>query len=225
MKTLRENFNGMVICFFELVIGILLLINPIGFTTGIIMTGGGLLVLSGLVNCIRYFRAEVREAARGQYLTKGLVAVIAGVFCIYNTEWFLVTFSALTVIYGVVVLLASVEKIQLCLDMLRLKKRKWYLAAISAVISLVCAVLILKNPFSSSAIIWIIAGVSLILEAFFDLFTLVVNWKRTEEKKSQEESDGKIVETENTQEDAEKTESDESIKMEDIGQSDISSDN
>lgn len=206
MKTLRENFNGMVICLFELVIGILLLINPIGFTTGIIMTGGGLLILSGLVNCIRYFRAEVREAARGQYLTKGLVAVIAGVFCIYNTEWFLVTFSALTVIYGVVVLLASVEKIQLCLDMLRLKKKKWYLAAISAVISLVCAVLILKNPFSSSAIIWIISGVSLILEAFFDLFTLVVNWKRPEEKKETEKVKADKAENEEIKTENEKVE-------------------
>ena len=206
MKTLRENFNGMVICLFELVIGILLLINPIGFTTGIIMTGGGLLILSGLVNCIRYFRAEVREAARGQYLTKGLVAVIAGVFCIYNTEWFLVTFSAVTVIYGVVVLLASVEKIQLCLDMLRLKKKKWYLAAISAVISLVCAVLILKNPFSSSAIIWIISGVSLILEAFFDLFTLVVNWKRPEEKKETEKVKADKAENEEIKTENEKVE-------------------
>jgi len=116
MKALRENFNGIVICLFELVIGILLLIDPIGFTSGIIITAGILLILAGLINCIKYFRANVKEASKGQFLTKGLIAVLAGAFCILNTEWFIVTFSALTVIYGVIVLLAAVEKIQLCMD-------------------------------------------------------------------------------------------------------------
>lgn len=36
MKALRENFNGIIICLFELVIGILLLINPVGFCLGVI---------------------------------------------------------------------------------------------------------------------------------------------------------------------------------------------
>lgn len=196
MKALKENFNGIVICLFELVIGILLLINPVGFTSGIIMTAGGILCLIGLINCVKYFRAEVKEASKGQFLTKGLVALIAGAFCILNTDWFIVTFSALTVIYGVVVLLASVEKIQLCVDMLRQKRKRWYLAAISAVISLACAVIILKNPFSSTAVIWIVAGISLILEAVFDVYTLMANLGKQEEKKNEEEKKEEIVKEE-----------------------------
>ena len=207
MKVLRENFNGIVICLFELVIGILLLIDPIGFTSGIIITAGILLILAGLINCIKYFRAEVREASKGQFLTKGLIAVLAGVFCIFNTDWFIVTFSALTVIYGVVVLLASVEKIQLCIDLLRQKRKKWYLAAISAIISLVCAAIILKNPFSSTTIIWIVAGVSLILEAVFDVYTLMANLGKQEEKNVDELHNGteeKTVEKNVKNEDIEK---------------------
>ena len=182
MKALKENFNGIIICLFELVIGILLLIDPIGFTSGIIITAGVLLVLTGLVNCIRYFVTEAKEASKGQYMTKGLIAVLAGAFCILNTDWFIVTFSALTVIYGIIVLLTSVEKIQLCIDLLRQKRKKWYLAAFSAIISLVCAVVILKNPFSSSTLIWIVAGISLILEAIFDMYTLLENCRKQEEK-------------------------------------------
>ena len=194
MKTLRENFNGIVICLFELVIGILLLINPIGFTSGIIIAAGIILVLNGLINCIKYFRAEVKEASKGQFLTKGLIAIIAGVFCILNTEWFIVTFSALTVIYGVIVLLAAVEKIQLCMDLLRQKRKKWYLAAFSAIISLVCAAVILKNPFSSTTIIWIVAGVSLILESIFDMYTLLENCRKQEENVKKEEVQNKSEE-------------------------------
>lgn len=182
MKALRENFNGIVICLFELVIGILLLIDPIGFTSGIIITAGILLILTGLINCIKYFITEAKEASKGRFMTKGLIAVLAGAFCILNTDWFIVTFSALTVIYGIIVLLASVEKIQLCMDLLRQKRKKWYLAAFSAIISLVCAVIILKNPFSSSTLIWIVAGISLILESMFDMYTLLENCRKQEEK-------------------------------------------
>ncbi len=191
MKALRDNFNGIVICLFELVIGILLLINPVGFTSGIIIAAGCILIVIGLINCIRYFRTELKEASKGQYLTKGLMAIMAGVFCVFNTEWFIVTFSALTVIYGVIVLLAAVEKIQLCVDLLRQKRTKWYLAAFSAVISVVCAVIILKNPFSSTIVIWIVAGVSLILEAVFDMYILMANNKTWEEKNKVEEVQNK----------------------------------
>ena len=160
-----------------------------GFTTGIIMTAGGILILIGVINCIKYFTTELREATKGQYLTKGLIAILSGAFGVLNTEWFLVTFPALTVIYGVAVLLAAVEKVQLCMDLLRLKRKKWYLAAISSVISIICAVIILKNPFSSVEITWIIAGVSLILEAVFDMYILMANSQTRIEDKEKEETD------------------------------------
>ena len=194
MKALKENLSGIIVCLLELVIGLLLLINPVGFTSGIIITLGILLCLNGLSNCIKYFRADVKEASKGQFLTKGLIAVLAGAFCVFNTDWFIVTFSALTVIYGVIVLLASIQKIQLCVDLLRKKRKKWYLAAISAVISLVCAVIILKNPFSSTTLIWIVAGISLILEAIFDMYTLMENCRKQEEKVKSKEVQNKTEE-------------------------------
>ena len=36
MKSLKENANGIVLCLFELIVGILLLINPVSFTAWII---------------------------------------------------------------------------------------------------------------------------------------------------------------------------------------------
>lgn len=208
MKALKENLSGIIVCLFELVIGLLLLINPIGFTSGIIITAGILLCLNGLSNCIKYFRADIKEAAKGQFLTKGLIAVLAGAFCVFNTDWFIDTFSALTIIYGVIVLLASIEKIQLCVDLLRKKRKKWYLAAISAVISLVCAVIILKNPFSSTTLIWIIAGISLILEAIFDMYTLLENCRKQEEKVVTEEIHNKTEEEKKTENNSENINSD-----------------
>lgn len=75
--------------------------------------------------------------------------------------------------------------------MLRMKKKKWFLAAISAVLSIICAVVILRNPFSSSAVLWMFTGISLIVEAVFDVVSLIMNTRKekadagkTEEKET-----------------------------------------
>lgn len=174
MKKLKELTNGLVLCLFELIVGVLLLIDPIGFTSSIIMIAGIVLILMGLVEIIRYFKTGTAEAAMGQSLAKGLFSVLAGAFCAFRTQWFIVTFPALTIIYGVVILLTGIGKVQLTVDMLRQKNKKWFWAAINAVISVACAVVILKSPFTSTAVLWMFAGISLIIEGVLDIVTMIV---------------------------------------------------
>lgn len=161
----------------------LLLINPAGFTSAIIMVAGIALIILGLVEAIRYFRTSAAEAALGQMLAKGLVAVLAGVFCVFRTEWFIITFPVLTIIYGVIILLTGVGKIQLTVDMVRLKSKKWFWAALNAAISVICAVVILNAPFASTAALWIFTGVTLLVEGAFDLVTIFMD-RKTEGKDS-----------------------------------------
>ncbi len=180
MKTVKENLNGIVLCLFELIIGVLLLINPIGFTSGIIMFAGVVMMIFGLVEIVKYFKMNAKEASQGQLLVKGLIAVLAGAFCIFKTEWFVVTFPVITIIYGIVTLLIGIGKIQLAVDMLRQKYKKWFWVAINAVLSIVCAIVIMNSPFSSTAVLWIFTGVSLIIEGIFDIITLIAGGKSEE---------------------------------------------
>lgn len=177
MKTLKENLNGIAICLFELIVGVLLLINPIGFTSGIVMFAGVVMMIHGLIEIVKYFKTNAKEAARGQSLVKGLIAILAGSFCTFKTEWFIVTFPVLTIIYGIVTLLTGIGKIQLTVDMLRQKNKKWFWAAINAVLSIVCAIVIMNSPFSSTAVLWIFTGVSLIIEGIFDIIILIAGGK------------------------------------------------
>lgn len=180
MKALKERMNGIVLCLFELAVGILLLIDPVGFTSWIIMTAGVVLVVMGLVEVIKYLKADAKEAALGQSLTKGLLAILAGVFCVFKTEWFIITFPVLTILYGVAILVTGIGKVQLTADMLRAKNKKWFLAAISAVISIVCAIVVLNNPFASTAVHWVFTGVSLLIEGVLDIVTLIMGKKYKE---------------------------------------------
>ena len=97
MKTIKENTLGFIVCLFEIIVGILLLVSPIGFTSGIIITAGILLCILGIKSVIKYFRTNISEAIKGQQLFKGAVFLIAGLFCIIKSNWFVATFPLLTV--------------------------------------------------------------------------------------------------------------------------------
>ena len=59
MKNLSSDLWKLVMCLAEMVIGILLFINPVSFTSGIIMILGVCLVVLGVVNISGYFRTEL----------------------------------------------------------------------------------------------------------------------------------------------------------------------
>lgn len=175
MIKLKNHANGIILCLFELVVGILLMINPIGFTTGIITAAGIVLLVIGLISVIKYICAEPLEARVGQYLLKGLVALAAGGFCVFRSQWFLITFPALTILYGIAVLLAGLSKVQTAFDLFRIKNRRWIICILSALLSVICALVILRNPFTSTTVLWMFTGISLVVESVIDIIVLIMN--------------------------------------------------
>lgn len=143
------------------------------------MAAGIVILIIGIINIINYFKTPVSQSVLSQSLTKGLIALLVGMFCIFQADWFIATFPVLTIIYGVIVLIAGLGKVQVAADMIRMKHKKWFLPAISAAISIVCAVVILENPFSTTIVLWMFTGISLIVEAVFDTITLIVNRKKS----------------------------------------------
>jgi len=155
----------------ELIIGILLLINPVGFTSGIIIAAGVVFMFMGLGKLIKYFRDEPLDAAMTHNFSNGALILILGIFCMFKSEWFISTFPLLTVIYGIFTLVIGVVKTQGAIDMKRAENKYWYVALISAVLTLLCAVLTLANPFATTAVLWTFIAVILIIEAVMDILT------------------------------------------------------
>lgn len=179
MRTLKENMGGVIMLLFEILVGILLLINPVSFTSGIIIGLGVVLLALGTAGVVVYFRLDPVEAARRQTLTKGLITIAAGLFCIFQSRWFIVTFPLLTIMYGVIILVTGIAKIQWAVDMLRMKRPKWFLAAIASVLSIVLAGIIILNPFTSTIFLWRFVAVSLILGAVLDILALLFSMNRS----------------------------------------------
>ena len=167
-----RNVN-LFMCIAELLVGILLLIDPAGFTGAIITLLGILLVIKGALNIIGYFRESQRVAAEGHLLTSGLLFASAGLFCVIRSDWFFRAFPILTMFYGILILLSAFQKIQWTVDLRRMGVSRWYIALISAVCSLVLAVIVLTNLVATTAAMWMLIGIALIVEAALDILALL----------------------------------------------------
>ncbi|MGN0308072.1 MAG: HdeD family acid-resistance protein, partial [Lachnospiraceae bacterium] len=189
MKKKQEIVSKILLCILEALVGILLLLDPAGFTSSIIIGAGILFMVYGLINLIQYFRMPVDMAMKKQPMLKGLLLLMLGIVCIVFTEWFVTTFTMLTILYGIVLLLSGLGKVQWAVDLYRLKKGKWALAAVSAVITLFCSAVIIKNPFSTIQFLWLFTGIVLIAEAIFDIVILILSTKNTFNKTGKHTND------------------------------------
>ncbi len=169
----RNTIGGILGCLCELAVGILLLINPAGFTSAIIVVVGIVLCLVGVYDLVQYFRRDPVEAAARKDLAKGLIALLLGIFCVLRYDWFIGIFPVLTVLYGLGILVSGIIKAQRTVDMLRLNFKGWGWSALSAVCSIVFALLILTNPFSSTSMLWKFVSICIIIESVLDILALI----------------------------------------------------
>ena len=161
-------------CILEIVVGVLLLINPVGFTSGIIIGAGVLLCLGGVLSIVRYFMMKPDIAAQKQLLFKGLTALMAGAVCIARYDWFLSAFPLLTVLYAAAMLVLAAARLQKMADMRRMNLPRWYMPGIAAALAAVLAAIILINPFGAVAAVWTFVAISLIAEAIVEIITIAL---------------------------------------------------
>ncbi|MCD7837614.1 MAG: DUF308 domain-containing protein [Clostridiales bacterium] len=172
MKLFKENIYNMIMSLCELVIGILLLIDPVGYTSGILIAGGIVLTAMGVLGAIAHFRLPPEEAVRNHQLAVGLIEISIGLFCVFCPGWFISTFPVLTLLYGVLLLALGVVKIQWTIDLLRLRRKQWFLALLSGFISMIVAAVLFHNPLQSTVLLWNITAITLIVNAVLDIITI-----------------------------------------------------
>lgn len=177
IRQIKENPGSILISLCEIAVGLLLLFDPVRFTSGIIVALGALLAALGAASVVKYFTTEPRQAAREQRFAKGLFLLGAGLFCMLRYNWFILAFPALTVLYGAGLMLVGFVKIQRAVDMLRMKREMWFIAAISAALSLAAAGIVLVNPFESATVLWVLIGLTLVAEAACDLLSVFLKKK------------------------------------------------
>ena len=97
----------------ELLLGILLLVNPVGLTSFVIVALGVLLLLLGALHLFQYTRLPREEAAKTWKLASGAGLLAIGISIIANQPWMVEMMGTLTTLYGIIVLAAAFMKLQI----------------------------------------------------------------------------------------------------------------
>lgn len=177
MEKIKEKYGSIIMIVAEILIGIIVLFKPEDFTKIVIIGLGIVITLIGIIFLIKYFKSDIIDAIKEKNLFKSLTLITAGSFCIINSNWFIVTFPLLTIIYGIIILITGLMKVQWAIDAIRLKIKKWYITAINAVLSITFAIIIIKNPFSTIAVIWKFIALILILQGILDILQITLSNK------------------------------------------------
>ncbi len=176
MKILKNYVLPIAVCAAEILVGILLLANPVGFIGAIVAVAGVAAVAAGIWWGIRYFKAAPLAASHEQNLSKGVGAVIFGVFCLFQFLWIAEAMPFMGVVFGVAILVSGVFKIQRAVDLLRLHRTFWYISGIGALLAVVLGAIVMVNPFSD-AFLWGFIGVGLMVIGAVDLAGLLLSGK------------------------------------------------
>ena len=173
-KFLTSKIGNILLCIAEIIVGVLLLVNPDAVTSAFIIGAGAVMILTGIVFCTLYFVGEAEKMVIKQLLFKGLLLIILGILCVTQYGILLAALPFVTWVYAIAMLILAAYKVQCTVDILRLSGIRWYFPAISAALAVVLALFILLNPNTAMNIVWGFMGVSIILEARLEIATIIL---------------------------------------------------
>ena len=160
-----NNYGWLISAILEIILGIILILKPKEFTNLIFNCLGIALIAYGIIACIDYFRTSKEIAMFEHSLTKGIIFTIIGMVCIFGKEMLI---ESVTVIYGIIIIIGSILKIQFTADLIRIKEKLWYITLIESIIAIILGILIIKNPFTAVKALWTFIGISIIIEGIFN---------------------------------------------------------
>lgn len=160
----------------ELLLGILLLVNPKGLTTAVIIGVGIVLIAVGIFKLFRYIRLPREEASRTWDLAEGAGLIALGIIAITHQPWLVQILDTLTALYGLLTLILAFMKLQITVDAIRASKYRWQIMACTFLAIAALAVLLLTNVLPEN-VVWIITGIVLIIAAFADTVYFILSRK------------------------------------------------
>ena len=160
-----NKYGWLISAILEVLLGIILIFKPKEFTDLILNCIGIVMIVYGGINAIEYFRTSKELAIFEHNLSKGILSILAGILLMIFKSTLV---ESITVIYGIIILVGSIVKVQFSADLARMEDKLWLVTLIEAIISIILGILIIKNPFSAIKTLWGFIGISMIIEGVFN---------------------------------------------------------
>ena len=174
MEKFKRLLPTILMILFEVVIGILLLIDGERFTGVIFVIFGVLMLVLGLISLIRtLLAARGGQVISSFALVMSIILITIGAFFTAASGSVLGVVGFIATIYGLILVISGVFKLADYLT-LRAAGVGSGFAIFSVIISIVLGILIAFNPFGTAQIFWTVLGIMLIASAVLDIISLII---------------------------------------------------
>ena len=174
MEKFKRLLPTILMILFEVVIGILLLIDGERFTGVIFVIFGVLMLVLGLISLIRTLLAARGGNVISSFaLIMSIILITIGAFFTAASGSVLGVVGFIATIYGLILVISGVFKLADYLT-LRAAGVGSGFAIFSVIISIVLGILIAFNPFGTAQIFWTVLGIMLISSAVLDIISLII---------------------------------------------------
>ncbi len=127
--------------------------------------------IDGIFHVISYFKIPKEFMFFSFELAQGVLQVVFGIFCILKPE---IVGSIFQIVIGIWILMSSVVRFQLALDLKRSGNANFIILVILSVITFILSLLIITDPLSSFITLTTIVGIVMFVSETINIIEYVI---------------------------------------------------
>lgn len=191
-----------------IILGVLLICQSEATILAIAYLIGGIILALGLVSAIKFFKNLNSEKKGELDLVYGIISVILGIIVVKNPE---AIASIMPVILGISIIISSATKLQYAFELKANNNNLWKTTMILSIISTLCGLVLIFNPFKAISYFTKIVGVFIIIYAILDMvstYTIKRNVKIFQKSIEEGITEAIVIKEEETKKDSNKKKED-----------------
>mgnify|MGYP002531809399 CR=1 FL=1 len=172
METLMKKFfrSSLISSIILMIIGVLLILQSEITIITISYLIGTLLIAMGAIAIIKFIK-NINNVNREELdIFYGVVTIILGVIVVYNPE---AIASIIPIIIGIGIIINSATKLQYAIELKQSLNSQWKITVIISIISAVCGVILICNPFKGAVVIMQIIGGFIVAYSILDIISTI----------------------------------------------------
>ena len=160
--------SSLITSLFLIALGILLIFQSEVTIITIAYVVGSVIIALGVLSGIKFFSNLSKEKKSELDLVYGIISVVLGIVIIDNPEG---VASIMPIILGVSIIISSATKLQYAFELKANNNNLWKTTMLLSIISTICGLVLLFNPFKAISYFTKLVGVFIIIYAVLDMIS------------------------------------------------------
>lgn len=198
-KLMKKFFrSSLITSLFLIALGTLLILQSEVTIITIAYVVGSVIIALGVLSGIKFFSNLSKEKKSELDLVYGIISVILGIIIIENPQG---VASIMPIILGVSIIISSATKLQYAFELRANNNNLWKTTMLLSIISTICGLVLLFNPFKAISYFTKIVGAFIIIYAVLDMistYTIKRNVKMFQKSLEESITEAVVVEEEET---------------------------